>query len=340
MRKCFLHIGTHKTGTTAIQMQLNNNRTQLAEHGFLYPKAGIASPFAGHHNIAWELRGDRRFRPDLGVIDDLFSEIDKSDHNVILSSEDFECTADNLGSLITRLKHRDFEVEVIIYFRDQVSYLRTLYLGLAAHQEYSRTYSEYLSEVIERREIRWREWVFMFDYRALLNQLPPATKIIVKPFRPQSSVVGDFASILGLTAANLNMDPNFRANAHGSISLALAGLYRSRTGRNVKKYYKQTMQEISRTFDGAEVDLSAASRRRVMDAFADSNRWMNERYDVQIPAGASEDIAGPAPLSNSWLDLEAVFSSTTLSLIDSFRETESRHSWSIFWHPRRWFGNR
>jgi hypothetical protein len=60
-------------------------------------KNGIHSPFAGHHNIAWELCGDRRFRPDLGTIDDFFSEIDKSDRNVILSSEDFESATDIEG---------------------------------------------------------------------------------------------------------------------------------------------------------------------------------------------------------------------------------------------------
>ena len=111
------------------------------------------------------------------------------------------------------MEHRNFEVEVIIYFRDQVSYLRTLYLGLTSHQQSPRTYSEYLSEALAYRAIRWHEWVHMLDYRALLSRLPTATRIIARPFRPQSSVIGDFVSILGLTTSDLNMDPNFRANA-------------------------------------------------------------------------------------------------------------------------------
>ena len=336
MRKCFLHIGTHKTGTTAIQIQLNNSRAGLAERGFLYPKTGIPMPFAGHHNIAWELCGDRRFKSELGTIDDLFSEIDKSDHNVILSSEDFECAADNLGSFVAGLEQRDFEVDVVIYFRDQVSYLRTLFLGLTSHQQYPRTYAEYLSEVLEFRAIRWHKWVYMLDYRALLSRLPPAARIVARPFRPQSSVVGDFVSILGLTPSDLNMDPNFRANAQEPISLAVAGFYRSRTGRNVRKYYKQTMQEISRTFDNSKVDLGIASKRRLIDAFAGSNRWMNERYQIPMPAGPDGEIVGPAPASHSWLDLEAVFSDATLGLIDTLCAAESRRSWSIFFDPRRW----
>ena len=32
-----MHIGTHKTGTTAIQHFLDQNRSRLLEQGFLYP---------------------------------------------------------------------------------------------------------------------------------------------------------------------------------------------------------------------------------------------------------------------------------------------------------------
>ena len=158
----------------------------------------------------------------------------------------------------------------------------------------------------------------------------PTTKIIARPFRPQSSVVGDFVSILGLTPLDLNMDPNFRANAQEPISLAVAGFYRSRTGRNVGKYYKQTMQEISRTFDNGKVDLGIASKRRLIDAFANSNRWMNERYEIPLPAAPDGDTVSPGPASGSWLDLEAVFSDATLSLIDTLCEAESAAAGRFF----------
>ena len=117
-------------------------------------------------------------------------------------------------------------------------------------------------------------------------------------------------------------------------------IYRNRTGRNVRKHYKQTMQEISRTFDNGKVDLGIASKRRLIDAFADSNRWMNERYEIPMPVSPDGDIVSPAPASSSWLDLEAVFSTATLNLIDTLCEAESRRSWSIFYDPRRWLGGR
>lgn len=44
----FLHVGPHKTGTTAIQLFCERNRNQLAKEGFWYPKAGLAS---GQHMV-------------------------------------------------------------------------------------------------------------------------------------------------------------------------------------------------------------------------------------------------------------------------------------------------
>ena len=43
-----LHIGPHKTGTTAIQLFCERNRNELAKAGFWYPKAGLAS---GQHMV-------------------------------------------------------------------------------------------------------------------------------------------------------------------------------------------------------------------------------------------------------------------------------------------------
>lgn len=335
MRKFFLHVGTHKTGSTAIQVQLNNHRRQLARRGFLYPKTGIPAPLAGHHNIAWQLRGDRRFRPQLGTVDDLFVEIGKSDHDVILSSEDFECTADNLGSFIGKLEQRGFDVALIIYFRDQVSYCRTLYLGLARHQRYDRTFSEFLAELIEHRLIRWQDWVFTFDYRALLDQLASAAMIIARPYCRETSVIGDFASILGLSLSDTTTDPDFRINMEEPVSQSLAAFYRNRTGCDIKRKCAATMRAIAGVFDGVDIDLGLAAKQKLIAALEPSNRWMDERYGMPTLAGMARDMAAADSSPNSSLDLEAVFSLATLDLIDEMSQSESRRKRWAFGRGRR-----
>lgn len=44
-----LHIGNHKTGSTAIQTALSNSYKHLVSNGILYPKAGRARN--AHHNL-------------------------------------------------------------------------------------------------------------------------------------------------------------------------------------------------------------------------------------------------------------------------------------------------
>jgi hypothetical protein len=100
MRKCLVHIGTHKTGSTSIQGMLKGHRPELAQHGFFYPTAGIPSGLLARH-IAWELSGDHRFRPDHGTVNDLLNEIDESELDIVISSEDFECAAHNTAILET-----------------------------------------------------------------------------------------------------------------------------------------------------------------------------------------------------------------------------------------------
>jgi hypothetical protein len=63
MKKIYIHCGFHKTGSTAVQIALSQNAERLRTEGYLYAHTGLVGDRMrqGHHNIAWELAGDRRF---------------------------------------------------------------------------------------------------------------------------------------------------------------------------------------------------------------------------------------------------------------------------------------
>lgn len=79
-RKCFIHIGTHKTGTTSIQHLLIRNSSALRERGYCYPQAGRLELSPGHHNLAWEISSDHRFRDNYGSIGDVIKEVINADY--------------------------------------------------------------------------------------------------------------------------------------------------------------------------------------------------------------------------------------------------------------------
>lgn len=124
-RTIYLHIGYHKTGTTAIQNTLFDARYKLLKHGYYYPLSTLSS--SGHHNIGAELLGMRAFSEDFGTLKDLVSEIGKvSADNFIISSE----RLDKLDSPhIEKLAEyfQEYKVIIIVYLRRQDQLLQSVW---------------------------------------------------------------------------------------------------------------------------------------------------------------------------------------------------------------------
>ncbi len=119
----FIHIGTHKTGSTALQHFLLINRAKLQEHGFLYPETGLKD--AGHHKIAWASRSKDTF-PQLNKLMQLVrGEANKLKcPNIILSSEEFEFGRD-INHLKTALAGDN--CKIIVFLRRQDTLLESEY---------------------------------------------------------------------------------------------------------------------------------------------------------------------------------------------------------------------
>lgn len=78
-RRVILHVGPHKTGTTALQDALTAHTGTLARHGIAFPKTGRTTH--AHHDL---VQAAGREIP--GVLEDLAAEIAEED-TVLLSSE-------------------------------------------------------------------------------------------------------------------------------------------------------------------------------------------------------------------------------------------------------------
>lgn len=120
MKTIYLHIGRHKSGTKAIQINLNNNREYLQQLGFYYPKTGIRKPRHGHHDIAKGVITNSNI-----LIPTLIKEITAAvEDNIIISSEAFQ----NFTPSKVRTIFKDFNIIPICYIREQASYLKSSYL--------------------------------------------------------------------------------------------------------------------------------------------------------------------------------------------------------------------
>lgn len=174
--RIYVHIGTHKTGTTSIQTFLRKQSDALRDSGLYVPRTGMLEGFPGHHNIGWDLRADPRFDPRLGTFDDLLRELDRaSAPAAILSSEDLEYLVDQ-PALLARFE-RDLvraghEPQYIAYVRRPDAYARSLYHELCkpAHGV-SRSYREFINEICQTGKFVCNaDWVFYFDVDAFARK--------------------------------------------------------------------------------------------------------------------------------------------------------------------------
>ena len=144
MRRVILHIGRHKTGTTAIQRFLRKNGSLLAGHGFCYPDYGIRG--FGHHEMGAPItRGalsrsrDRAAEIIGGLRNGLDTVIEGQGLPLVISSEAFQ----NCDPADVRALFQGFDVEVVVYLREQVKYLLSAYAQKVQASDYSHTLEEF-----------------------------------------------------------------------------------------------------------------------------------------------------------------------------------------------------
>jgi hypothetical protein len=193
-RRIILHVGVHKTGTSAIQIALTRNRARLLDQGVLYPLAGCPADPAlhfGQHEVPWAILGRD---PDSPVLDRLRAEMVRSAaKRVILSSEEFDRLDDaQVRAAAEALPGRK---TVIFYYRRQSDVLQ----------------GTFATEVCFNRDQRSID-AFATDLDVGLNYLRLARRwaaavgkenVIARPYVREDfeggNILCDFARLAGIT---------------------------------------------------------------------------------------------------------------------------------------------
>jgi hypothetical protein len=152
MKELILHVGFHKSGTTALQESFHQNRKAILSEGVNYPSFGHKA----HHRLAWSLsqkpwgwakRGGERESTKLWEKAAAVIEKDGSE-KVIISSEFFsELTGDQIRKIHSSFKNRN--VKILFTLRPLAkllpsSYQQYLKYGITAD------YEEWLHSVLDK----------------------------------------------------------------------------------------------------------------------------------------------------------------------------------------------
>ncbi|HEX7516057.1 MAG TPA: hypothetical protein VF345_02090 [Chthoniobacterales bacterium] len=290
---------------------------------YLYPLSG-RPPKAPHgqHNLAWEISGDYRFQNGSGGIEDLLKEIVGTTHNVILSSEDFGCSIhhfEHFTKFIRRLQSHQFEVKLLVYFRNQIDYARSLYFSLL-YFGFDRPFDDFLDEILARGQCTWRDWICAFCYRDFLQSLEAigGVDIIVRSFEnaKKRSLIADCLSNFELEPADLGIRADIHANEQMDLHDAVGKFCQHRLGRLLTEDEKRIAASLASALREARIDLSTGSRLKISQRFKDSNEYLFDKYHIARFERMQLDQA-EVDGSHERICMETVFSSSLHQFIES-----------------------
>ncbi len=221
MKRLYVHIGLPKTGTTAIQYFLHENRASLKHAGYLYPGKGTA-----HHCLGWRMAGIKGWLPSeeaaIAESRKIFREINESKFaHVIVSSETMsEGLLDHAGRLHAILEeelHSAWEARIIVYLRRQDHWLESWYMEEVGSKEppaNSYTFPEFLLHYRERAQIDY--WALLRPWDELFGKENLIVRIYEKEQQPQG-IARDFLQAIGISP-----DRNFKTPASEFINIGLS----------------------------------------------------------------------------------------------------------------------
>ena len=277
-RTAFIHVGTHKTGTTSIQSLLALNDAAFYDAGVFVPQTGrIVSHSAGHHNIAWELTGDRQFDRRVGTFASLLREVDgRGAASVCVTSEEFEfahLNADALYRLRDGFRSIGYQTTIIVYLRPQADYLESLYAEIA------RAWNVDFTTFLDAIATTGMYGCSQFDYGRLVGAFAAVfgrEQVLVRAYHasaPAEALLREFAGLIAsrLDTAQLTFPERLNPmQSFGDVIEARARHLGCRAPRAA--------------FSGQRFDpLDLRDIMRLILRFHASNEQISRAYGIQIP---------------------------------------------------------
>jgi len=341
-KNIILHIGTQKTGTTAIQIFLTNNQTQLKDEGFEYldprtGKLGLDNHNHGHLALCltgyWRNTNHQLTREEAWGM--LKSAVEESEHTVIVSSE--------LLSTPQILPHLPFikaslgglNVKVIIYLRRQDIFVQSVYKERLKGNE-QRIFETAYQE---------GDYKKVLDFRNIVDQWAHSfgqENIQIRPYEKKQllngDILADFMNVIGSGIGDemqrLEEHINKRMNRHIleiSRELNLLDL-KGPVIRDLKWWLHNIIEAGSNDPFLDHSIISPAQRLEIINSFIDGNRYIAKKY-LNRPDGTLfyDQLPYPTDHWEEYCGMPAVYSAKILAeifkrsnLLESFGDVVKR----------------
>ena len=269
----YLHVGLHKTGTSAIQSALSLNSKKMIEKGFLYPGTG---EFDAHHKLAAALKMEDT--SDLFVR--FFTDSLRKSNNIIISSEIFS-ELNDLSALACLNEIFD-EINIIVYLRRQDHLIESAYGQIIKQNGETKTLSKVRPYFVD-----------MYKHLNKFKAVLPDAKFILRNYDKRDLYRGDSGKDFFRHVLELDVDEFEWKGGVVNKSLSCVGVeLLRRLNLHELKNRNEVVQEIiqaSSSLGGKYTKpitgglMSFEERKELMLECADSNAQLEKVYGFRIP---------------------------------------------------------
>lgn len=318
--RLFIHIGTHKTGSTAIQRALKAGEKECLGEGLVRLNCH-------------ELLTKREWSPEDKSELQFWLRYNRerhsgASHRFLISSEclsgDPMTGYDNAPMLASRLREltRDFDVKIIVFLRRQDDFIESLYTQ-KIHEGNSMTFGDFL-DGIDPETMNWHK--LLESYALQFGRENIITRVYHKDCYPKpQDIIVDFCKMIGLRPEVLKHRLQTVRNQGFSMeAVEMARMCNPSLDPVRRKQLRQMLQVASAkpVFQSySYLDLEA--RRKILSVHEDSNDRVRRDY---MPAGDDSGLF-PRPDEPESPALTSSETALTVNLVKAlleFKEAENR----------------
>lgn len=294
MKKLILHIGTPKTGTSALQRFCQENAAALEEQGFAYPDPGgrwlrVHPSRNGQFLVQIaEAAGNRAASEQVAESVRRFNEVANSadGQTVILSDEGlWQAGAINEGGwrhIYLTCRDAGFEaIQVVVYLRRQDELVEQTW---KQHIKGARRSRVRLTKMLERSNLQAK-----CEYDAILRELEGVfgrasitVRLYDRSLLKNGDVVDDFFETVGAHVTDAMVRPGTTVNAGISNNLTIIKRLANLSGayRETDNFLEPAAQAVSerRREKGEPSMLSPAYRHEIIERYREGNAAIARRY--------------------------------------------------------------